>query len=161
MADGRNWAERAWWALEGDEDPEEVVGALHHAREELGEMLRWSTYSDSPGRPFLDELHLFLLALEVGMRDDGDTRLRVALDLKPRTNGRPRIDWDQVRQRSRAAAIAERHVEAGMKQEAAIAEALEEMRRDGNGIGLTEDKIEKWLLARRRQQRVIDVSAKS
>lgn len=137
---GKHWL--AWHALHGEEDVSFVREYVSHARDLIGDLSADLRPADSRDtKEELVGLHLFLIGLEQGLAEEGTSEFKVTIGR--RKPGKPINRTDRANAGHKAAAMVEKAVEAGTKQEAAIADAVQR-------TGLSRSEIFKWLANRRR-----------
>lgn len=139
---GKHWLAHS--ALEGDESLEFVREYVSHAKHLVGDLTANLRTLNDPGMAEeITGLFLFLINLEQAMAEDGDSSFKI--EIKRRKAGKPINKLARAREGHKAAGMVERAVREGVKQEAAIAEAVEK-------TGLSRSEIFTWLRKRRRDE---------
>jgi uncharacterized protein (DUF58 family) len=139
---GKHWL--GYWALQGDEDMQFVSEYVSHAKDMVRELI--GDPPPLPGRNTQEELTgllLFLIELELALAEEGSSEFKV--QIKRRKPGKPINKLDRANAGHKAAAMVEKAAEAGMKTEAAIADA-------GDRTGLSRSEIFTWLRKRREDR---------
>jgi hypothetical protein len=139
---GAEWL--AWHALQGDEPLEFVGEYLDHAVPLLGQYIARARGSmQAEDAAFLSGLRLVLIGLASAAKADGNTKFK--LDFKRVKRGKPINTHDRALTGHRASALVEAYLKNGIKQEAAIAAAIE-------ATDLSRAEIFSWLKHRRNWQ---------
>lgn len=139
---GKAWL--GWYALEGDEDAAFIHEYVAHAKDVVGDIAHdLAQHLTKEQSEELVGLQLFLLGLDAAMAPRGSSELKI--ELRRRRAGKPINRFERARKGHQAAAIVERAVAAGAKQEAALADATA-------ATGLSRSEIFTWLKARRSRK---------
>lgn len=140
---GYQWA--AWWALRGDEPLERVHECASDLQAKVGGLLDLIDEGDhQTAGEVIAATHLFLIAIEELLNPDGTSQFKA--EIKHRKRGKPNNRHERALRGRQAAAIVQRLVDEGWKQEAAIAQA-------GSEIELSRAEIMTWLAIRREEIR--------
>lgn len=137
---GWEWA--AWWALQGDEDGTLVHSSAVELQKHIGALsARLHDAGDQEGSKTAAAAQLFMIAMAEMLNPDGSSMFKVTI--AKRGPGKPIKKHQRAIIGHRAAAIVEKYVKQGWKQEAAVEQAKAE-------TGLSRAEILAWLSGDRK-----------
>lgn len=140
--DKLGWEWAAWYALQGDVSLDLVHRSAKELQSKLGDVsARLHTSGDIEGAKTVAAANLFLIAVAELLDNEGTSVFKAAIGKRKR--GKPINKHQRALIGHKAAAIVDKLVEQGWKQEAALMEATEK-------TGLSRAEIMIWLSNDRR-----------
>lgn len=132
---GYEWA--AWWALQGDEPLSRVRDCAIHLQQKLGELsFKMHAIGDEEAEKIAASSNLFMIALAELLDEEGTSEFKAKIERRRR--GKPINKHERALKGNKAAALVQRLVDEGWKQEAAIQEAVTQ-------LALSRAEIMTWL----------------